>query len=197
MTKGHFGVAENYEHLTKLLGALVPPPPTLASAEEAGPATMVRMGFPTLSANSDAVDTGGRVRDRGYICPQCSSVAGDLPGTCAVCALQLVSAPQLIRSHHHMAPLAPFLPVPHASGASPPSEGQLPAVAVAQVRGTAMDSAPAPCVTVATDASRCAGCAEPLAATAPRAVCPRTLTVYCTPCDSFMHQQLHNNPAVL
>ena len=158
---------------------------------------MVLMGFPRMLAHANALSTAGHVCAEGYLCPRCASIAPTLPSACEVCGLQLVAAAQLARSHHYMDPVPPFLSVPSATGSSAATAGQLPGVVVAQAAGEAEDDVPAPHVVVTTDAAVCAGCAFSIPPQHARFVCPASLQTFCQTCDTFIHEQLHTNPAVV
>ena len=54
----------------------------------------------------------------GYTCPRCKARVGELPSSCHVCGLSLVSSPHLARSYHHLFPVKPFAEVPAAELAS-------------------------------------------------------------------------------
>ncbi len=187
-------MAESYDHLAELLKKRVPPPPALQGTAAAQRQSMAVMGFPRLIAHAAVPDNHGRLREKVYMCPRCSTAANDLPSTCTVCALPLAAAAQLARSAHHLRPLPPFIRVPSAKGVSKPTEQQVPAVAVAQVRKEVQDTTPAPHVEVACDASTCMGCRAAIKPHDARMVCRDTLCVYCEPCAVFMREQLHNNP---
>jgi transcription initiation factor TFIIH subunit 2 len=47
----------------------------------------------------------------GYICPRCDAKLCDLPCSCSVCGLQLISAARLARSYHHLFPVPLFVEV--------------------------------------------------------------------------------------
>ena len=76
----------------------------------------VRMGFPQRAADGPtAVAFVGReclLQSGGFTCPRCKARVGDLPSTCHVCGLTLVSSSQLARSYHHLFPVKPFQEVP-------------------------------------------------------------------------------------
>jgi len=120
-TGGRYSVPESYDALRQqVLGHCVPPPrkrslgPGTAAGGDA--AKMVAMGFPRMVWESAGLCAcHGEVKPNGYVCPRCSSRICDLPATCAVCSLQLISAARLARSYHHLFPVLPFVEVPGAN----------------------------------------------------------------------------------
>ena len=105
-----------------------------------------------------------------FECPRCASRVCELPSSCAVCSLQLVSAPLLARSYHHLFPVAPFTRhgVRHGGG------------------GGDDDSE------MSVGASRrCYSCHAHVTAWAACEKCGRD---FCDFCDSFIHDELHNCP---
>ena len=47
----------------------------------------------------------------GFTCPRCLALVAELPSSCHVCGLTLVSSPHLARSYHHLFPIKPFVEV--------------------------------------------------------------------------------------
>lgn len=113
-TGGTHLVVQGRESFRTHLESHVTPPPELvremASRKMSG--RLVRMGFPRRR-ETDVLSWGfqgatDRMSTAGYHCPRCDTKAMDLPTTCQVCSLPLVSSPQLARSYHHLFPLANF-----------------------------------------------------------------------------------------
>ena len=78
----------------------------------------VRMGFPQKAAEGPTavafVGADCTLRDGGFTCPRCKARVLDLPSTCHVCGLTLVSSSQLARSYHHLFPVKPFVEIASA-----------------------------------------------------------------------------------
>lgn len=132
-TGGQYAVPEHYDGLRTALLAQCPPPPRRVE-EGDQKAAMVPMGFPTLVWEKPAICACHKVlKPKGYVCPRCRSMMCDVPTTCVVCRLQLVSAAALARSYHHLFPVPLFVEVPSATE---------PALVPAHVlRGGAVDAA--------------------------------------------------------
>ena len=72
-------------------------------------------GLPTEGRRWTAVAFVGPdclLQSGGFTCPRCKARVVDLPSTCHVCGLTLVSSSQLARSYHHLFPVKPFAEVP-------------------------------------------------------------------------------------
>ena len=154
-TGGEYTVPESAEHLRRaLLDACRPPPRAAGAGGEAhARAGLVQMGFPTLVFEAPGLCACHKVlRPRGYVCPRCGARACELPTTCTVCHLQLVSAPGLARSYHHLFPVRTFWELPRAGAqmevaseaaaeeggaeGGQPAGGARPAAAAGQASGT-------------------------------------------------------------
>jgi transcription initiation factor TFIIH subunit 2 len=179
---------------------------------------MVRMGFPTLVSDAPGpCACHAKLKPRGYICPRCASRLCELPTTCPVCSLQLVSAPALARSYHHLFPVPPYVEVPSVTApgflsaalASAYSGGAATAAAAAAAGASATDGDDAmrgdggdgsgedaaAAAGAIYDVSRlCTACIAPLAPDAPRFVCPECVCAFCADCDAVIHDTLHNCP---
>ena len=74
------------------------------------------MGFPQRAADGPTavafVGPECLLQSGGFTCPRCKARVVDLPSTCHVCGLTLVSSSQLARSYHHLFPVKPFVEVP-------------------------------------------------------------------------------------
>ncbi|KXS09934.1 Ssl1-domain-containing protein [Gonapodya prolifera JEL478] len=129
LTGGTYAVPISDAHFRELVLDQVVPPPIVdrdgSSAEEHvvtlgawkrdGPSTasgdaarreaaLVKMGFPKR------IDEDGS--NATFPCPVCRYPSSRLPNTCPSCSLQLVSAPLLARSYHHIFPLPAFRELP-------------------------------------------------------------------------------------
>eukprot|EP00040_Diaphanoeca_grandis_P027072 m.153070 g.153070 ORF g.153070 m.153070 type:complete len:397 (-) comp30827_c0_seq1:277-1467(-) len=99
-----------------LLKFATPPPAAMSTVP-----SLIAMGFPKLEIDTARTPlTGYSLSDTkmekifqssGYFCPQCKAKHPAVPADCRVCGLQLVSAPHLARSYHHLFPVAPFTEV--------------------------------------------------------------------------------------
>ena len=73
------------------------------------------MGFPQKAAEGPTavafVGADCAMQSGGFTCPRCKARVLDLPSTCHVCGLTLVSSSQLARSYHHLFPVKPYVEV--------------------------------------------------------------------------------------
>ncbi len=73
------------------------------------------MGFPQKAADGPTavafVGADCVLQSGGFTCPRCKARVLDLPSTCHVCGLTLVSSSQLARSYHHLFPVKPFVEI--------------------------------------------------------------------------------------
>jgi len=214
-TGGTCAVPVTRDDLHAALLAHCPPPPKRAVDVAAARVHMVRMGFPTLVSDAPGpCACHAKLKPRGYICPRCASRLCELPTTCPVCSLQLVSAPALARSYHHLFPVPPYVEVPSVTApgflsaalASAYSGGASAAAAAASagasatdgddaMRGDGSGEDAAAAAGAIYDVSRlCTACIAPLAPDAPRFVCPECVCAFCADCDAVIHDTLHNCP---
>lgn len=113
-TGGTCVVPDGYEHVRSALLAMCQPPARRKEELDAR-VRMVLMGFPRLVFEEEGICAcHAELRPRGFLCPRCDARMCELPSTCAVCQLQLVSAPSLARSYHHLFPVPHFVEVPDA-----------------------------------------------------------------------------------
>eukprot|EP01138_Halocafeteria_seosinensis_P002155 gb/GECG01002205.1/.p1 GENE.gb/GECG01002205.1/~~gb/GECG01002205.1/.p1 ORF type:complete len:528 (+),score=64.81 gb/GECG01002205.1/:1-1584(+) len=218
-TNGLFGVAESVEHFRDLLFQHIKPPPK-TSREASERVTMVRMGFPHILSESTIIDGDGIKRERGYQCPRCYCFTGEIPSACSVCKLNLVSSAHLARSYHHLFPVAPFVELKSntdfkdiaGSGGSTKSditEGPnnygaydkevndavvKGAYGSARSTGSTLNDRSDDQPTFSSSAWFCAGCMRKLEEYESRFVCPESHNTYCSECDIFIHESLHNSP---
>jgi transcription initiation factor TFIIH subunit 2 len=122
-------IHRNSLHRAAVLAQCIPPPSI--SRQGAHYAQMVEMGFPRRHDLLPSLGYNGRqqtLTPSGYFCPRCKTKVRDslyaafgnlhspltylqsteLPSTCTVCALPLVSSPHLARSYHHLFPVPPY-----------------------------------------------------------------------------------------
>eukprot|EP00004_Rigifila_ramosa_P011979 TRINITY_DN2571_c5_g1_i1.p1 TRINITY_DN2571_c5_g1~~TRINITY_DN2571_c5_g1_i1.p1 ORF type:complete len:435 (-),score=94.20 TRINITY_DN2571_c5_g1_i1:23-1177(-) len=165
MTGGSHSVSMNETHLKQVLLQHTLPPVVLSHHT---PAALIKIGFPEKI--SDAIPMlcacHSEFQTRGYRCAQCGWRVCDIPTDCNVCALTLVSSPHLARSYRHLFPAPLFLPTDtHMS-------------------------------------DRCFGCGVSVVATShsiatstqTQFVCQKCTRVFCSSCDSLIHESLHTCP---
>ncbi|KAL3163240.1 hypothetical protein ABBQ32_009640 [Trebouxia sp. C0010 RCD-2024] len=181
-TGGIYSVGMSDKHVEECVMDHAPPPPTKASGSAA---SLVRMGFPQKAADGPTavafVGPECLLQSGGFTCPRCKARVVDLPTTCHVCGLTLVSSSQLARSYHHLFPVKPFQEVPSNLLALEPSTTFLaqPGSVPHQCHGCLTDlSSPdkedqEPGVVL-----KCSGCKH----------------LFCFDCDLYIHESLHNCP---
>ncbi|RYG55183.1 VWA domain-containing protein [archaeon] len=195
-TGGTYVVPETADHLTQALLRHCRPPPKLASEAQVA-VRMVDMGFPELKRDSDNFCVCHNiVQSKAYVCPRCHARVCEMPSTCPVCALQLVSAPALARSYHHLFPVPPFIEVPDDNTAVPvPSALALEAaVGMSAAAGMTLEKMEEEPEMLTDQSFACKGCLLELQASAPRYICPDCRNAFCSTCDLFIHGTLHNCP---
>lgn len=109
-TKGSYDVIIDDSHFKDALFEHLNPPP----ASNASQSTLIKMGFSKYD-DRDApsfctchLSKESNPTTHGYYCPQCRAKYCDLPVSCHVCGLTLVSAAHLARSFHHLFPVDLF-----------------------------------------------------------------------------------------
>ncbi|GLD96155.1 hypothetical protein PINS_up004833 [Pythium insidiosum] len=170
-THGTYRVAMDAAHLKQLLTEFTFPCPTVATAASKF-ATLVEMGFPQRRSGALSLCTCHQAFTTvGYLCPRCKSKSCDLPTTCQVCNLPLVSSPHLARSYHHLFPVAKFERIALV-GKSASADAE-------KLRAT-----------------KCFGCLLPLARDPEGAAyaCGACQQHFCSECDLYIHDSLHNCP---
>ena len=179
-TGGTYHTALDSENLFQLVRLHGPPPPDTGGEAKAGAVAtvearkakdqLIRMGFPRRIAHRRGLCAcHGQLRDEASECTQCGARVCDLPATCPVCSLTLVSSPHLARSYHHLFPVPVFEEVPIAMGICRGCLGTL-----------------GPPVGEQGSLSGAGG------AGATR--CPQCLEHFCLECDGYVHAHLHNCP---
>lgn len=174
-TVGSYHVAMDTKHMKALMTEFTFPCPTVASAA-AKFAALVEMGFPQRRSGALSLCTCHQAFTTvGYLCPRCKAKSCDLPTTCQVCNLPLVSSPHLARSYHHLFPVAKFEHVNLRADTNNMNIG----VDVAKLR-----------------TKKCFGCLLPLAADPEGAAytCGSCRNEFCSECDLYIHDSLHNCP---
>lgn len=214
-TGGDFVVAMDERHYRDAVIAQCIPPPTLAGA---GPhfADLVQMGFPKrqdrfpsigYSTNQQAYTVSG------YLCPRCKTKTTDLPSTCSICELPLVSRPHLARSYHHLFPVPTFAEVRPPPPATPSATGTTNTSTINQaptntstmstsdgIVGNTPISGSVPATprannsTVSLVQRHCGACLCTIKPNASMFVCPACGTAVCLDCDMYIHDTLHNCP---
>ena len=211
-TGGVMGVCLDKPHFRDWLIGQCVPPPTLKRQEHG--CQMVRMGFPTRTS-SDVPTLVHATRDAkllartAFVCPQCQAKASELPTDCTVCGLQLVLAPHLARSFHHLFPVPPFSEISLEKSFT--ATNDVVSSSTGPIEAVQLDSQ---LVVSSSDFDRCCfGCLkligttiEPLDIKKGKAAkgeeilrfqCPRCNNVFCADCDAYVHETLHNCPGCL
>jgi transcription initiation factor TFIIH subunit 2 len=155
-TRASFAVPMHIEGFRDALLDFTSPPPTTDRIK----ATLVQMGFPRAYQSEHPLlcVCHRELRHGAFQCPRCHARCCELPTTCLVCGLSLLSSPHLARSYHHLYPVPPFI------AEQQHQQGQ----------------------TIACDA-----CLQPCTT---RLVCERCDGQFCSECDAFIHDVLHNCP---
>lgn len=152
-TGGTSHVPTSHEQLrVALLEHCRPPPKLSVAAPRPGvdmngydsESQMMQMGFPALLFEEPGLCSCHKMlRPKAYVCPQCAARCCEIPTRCLVCSLQLVSAPSLARSYHHLFPVPVFVEVPNAHEPGSISGGTSSAGAVGAGQGADGESPPA------------------------------------------------------
>eukprot|EP00994_Dinema_validum_P008922 NODE_847_length_1302_cov_72.954509_g621_i0.p1 GENE.NODE_847_length_1302_cov_72.954509_g621_i0~~NODE_847_length_1302_cov_72.954509_g621_i0.p1 ORF type:complete len:428 (+),score=109.67 NODE_847_length_1302_cov_72.954509_g621_i0:62-1285(+) len=184
-TRGTYWVALNEGHYHDLVLLHVTPPPS-PPVEGEQSAELILMGFPPRKRMEESVCFCHRKEKRrtteGYVCPRCHAKCCALPTVCPVCSVMLVSSPHLARSYHHLFPLPAFAQV--AAEAASTDE---PAANAGDALGKQRAQAGGGTV--------CFGCSLRVVGAKEIALqCPTCRHMFCTACDYFIHNSLHNCP---
>ncbi|DBA04121.1 TPA: hypothetical protein N0F65_004229 [Lagenidium giganteum] len=166
-TQGTYHVAMDDSHLKHLMTAFTFPSPTIASAQSRF-ATLVEMGFPQRRSGALSLCMCHQAFTTvGYLCPRCKSKSCDLPTVCQVCNLPLVSSPHLARSYHHLFPVATFEKTVLKDNKRSPLKNQ-----------------------------KCFACLLPFSMDSEGAAyeCESCKNAFCSECDVYIHDSLHNCP---
>eukprot|EP01117_Protostelium_nocturnum_P011437 TRINITY_DN4147_c0_g1_i5.p1 TRINITY_DN4147_c0_g1~~TRINITY_DN4147_c0_g1_i5.p1 ORF type:complete len:335 (-),score=82.46 TRINITY_DN4147_c0_g1_i5:33-1037(-) len=129
-------------------------------------ASLIRMGFPQRKT----LDTPSLCvchqapKYWGYFCPQCLSKCCELPTDCQVCGLTLISSPHIARSYHHLFPVSTYNEV----------------------------APPIPSGVISSD--HCYSCQAKLSGGGCVYTCPKCKADFCSECDDYIHDSLHNCP---
>jgi len=185
-THGTMGTVRSLQHFKELLMAMVPPAPKLRNNGKDPEASMIHMGFP-LRVDSNHVSmcsSSGEIRAGGFLCPRCKAKVSELPTSCKVCNLPLVSSPHLARSYHHLFPVMPFNFKEVAQQSEPAktvkSDGNKITISRSGAKAVAV-------------MVPCAACQHACKETEAVA-CPKCKSSFCLTCDAFIHESLHVCP---
>lgn len=154
-TRASFSVPMHIEGFRDALLDFTSPPPTTDRIK----ATLIQMGFPRAYQSEHPLlcVCHRELRHGAFQCPRCHARCCELPTTCLVCGLALLSSPHLARSYHHLYPVLPYT------------------------------------ATTLQEDGKCDACFQPCA-TNQRMVCERCGGKFCSDCDAFIHDVLHNCP---
>ena len=176
----------------------------------------VHMGFPQQMAEGPAaavfVGAECKMRSSAFTCPRCKGCVPELPCSCHICGLTLVSSSQLARSYHHLFPIQPFTEVAQQDLAAAMVG---PLLVYSCLKAVCMRS-PSRCAQASLKIIQdscvqagaelhqdllCHGCMQPLtgaedaeAAAGVVLSCPECRQLYCFECDTYIHKSLHNCP---
>lgn len=170
-TRGAFVVPMHVEGFRDALLDFTSPPPTTDRTK----ATLVQMGFPRAHQSEHPLlcVCHRELRHGAFQCPRCHARCCELPTTCLVCGLSLLSSPHLARSYHHLYPVLPFV-------ASQP----------AQQPDAKCDA----CLQSFIGTSSSSSVGSSSSSNQQRMVCERCGGKFCSECDAFIHDVLHNCP---
>lgn len=192
-TKGVYNVILDENHYRDVLFQHITPPPASAKTD----ATLIRMGFPRQFTSKTATICAchKQFKTGGFICPQCKSKCCELPTTCMVCGITLVSSPHLARSYHHLFPLLPFteIVIKDLGGL----EKQIESMGLSTTNDNSSDMMQIETHTPPPSLSTefvCKGCWKTLKAYKHGYRCTQCSSVFCIDCDVFIHEALHNCP---
>ncbi|KAJ4456999.1 putative General transcription factor IIH subunit 2 [Paratrimastix pyriformis] len=148
-----------------------------------------------------------------YVCPRCSSRYCSLPVDCQVCGLTLMAAPHLARSYHHLVPLPPFVDTTSEDPQLLRSVADFPRLQAVAAQASHCEACLIPFKPLVprhqppqgSPPARAAGGPDGLATALGglkvgpavrelRLVCPKCTSVFCSDCDLFIHDSLHNCP---
>ncbi|CAK0742284.1 hypothetical protein CVIRNUC_001385 [Coccomyxa viridis] len=187
-TRGEYGIALNERHFEELVFSHATPPPSLAGDTSA---SLVRMGF--AHRNPDGIDGTAyigaecKLGTGGFTCPRCRARVVELPCSCHICGLTLVSSPHLARSYHHLFPVRAFSEVPQAELEAVKAGAEATVVA----KTSSEDGG-----------STCYGCLTELTVSGEDLTqdlgvvvrCGECKQLFCYDCDLYIHETLHNCP---
>ena len=157
--------------------AMVPPAPKLRNGGKDPETSLIHMGFPRrVDMNHVSIcSSTGEIRAGGYLCPRCKAKVSELPTSCKVCSLPLVSSPHLARSYHHLFPVLPYVEAKAKENSRVKGEGNKLTISRRKETVTCM-AGQYPCKT-----------AESVS-------CPKCSQQFCLTCDAFIHESLHVCP---
>jgi transcription initiation factor TFIIH subunit 2 len=220
-TGGTFSVAVDNKHLVELLEGLTSPSPEVDNNKNKNVTDFVYMGFPRriVDAHPCYVFNGkvSQLADTAYICPRCFTKTTDLPTQCNTCTLQLNSSSHIARSFHHIYPVPTFensdyiAMIEAANKAKDEtnvnvnvnvnSDGKV--EGEDDYKNDLMDvdvdvgdsSSQAQTVQVNQEMVVCSGCSDVIVTDFEQLFrCPKCKGNFCTDCDQFIHDTLHNCP---
>lgn len=116
--EGNYHVALNEQHFRELLMTTTTPPVTRSAAQSQS--TLLMMGFPSRTSAASAGTSmsfcacHGKLSRGGYLCSRCDAKVCTLPAECPACGLTLILSTHLARSYHHLFPLRNWIEVPWA-----------------------------------------------------------------------------------
>lgn len=171
-TKGSYHIVTEKRQLQHTFTQFTIPSPVLQQQKYS---SFIEMGFPERKRGLLSLCVCHQVfTSVGYFCPRCRSKSCDIPTTCQVCSLPLVSSPHLARSYHHLFPIENFI------------EHSKPVMILQDEPEYDLAKPPT--------AQTCMGCCTLLhpQEDVRSFECPQCHSSYCEICDEFIHDSLHN-----
>jgi transcription initiation factor TFIIH subunit 2 len=166
-THGSHSVIMNASHYKELLYNHIPPLPIHIDRQRVRTRRWIRMGFPEQKFETYPAICAchQQLKYGGHLCPTCRARYCELPTTCKICNLTLVSSPHLARSYHHL------FPVPYYAEIS---------------METNNDNNPVNCYS-------CMKLLEPSQDIVVQ--CEQCKELFCIDCDEYIHLTLNNCPS--
>jgi len=187
-TYGTFNVAINEAHFNDLLMNQVPPQPINNKYYTIG-RKWIKMGFPQQKINHypSLCFCHEQFTYKGYYCPKCNSKQCELPTDCTVCGLQLITAPNLVRSYHHIFPVPEFKEIKVATELEQDEKSHDEQEAMAKRF-----------MLTPNKYATCFGCQATLNAQKNlMETCQKCKQPFCIECNVFIHESLHNCPGCM
>uniref|UniRef100_A0A6B2L887 TFIIH C1-like domain-containing protein n=1 Tax=Arcella intermedia TaxID=1963864 RepID=A0A6B2L887_9EUKA len=188
-THGIYSVVRNEKHFEKLILEYVLPPPASSHQQEVRESNFLVMGFPRYIIQ-ELIPAGQlpllsytlcachkTPSSSGYLCPRCDNKICNIPATCNICGLLLVSSLDLSQSYHFLNPLQPFQIVEMGT------------------TSTNFDDSESEEEDIVTN-QNCAACNENLFGKL-KMSCPKCSSLFCEVCNSFLHEVLSHCPTCL
>ena len=142
------------------------------------------MGFPDRASSTSIAfmeENQNRIGVGGYVCPQCRTRVSEVPMTCPVCKLMLISSAHLARSYHHLFPVPLFQEIIEDSEAEANEREHR----KGDMEKSDFDSNK----NGESKVYICSGCSRTISEGV-KLRCPRCAHTYCFDCDAYIHDRL-------